>query len=158
MNVPNKSCGENRMPNQEQFMEAYKDEGKAVRTLQGLCHDNSVKHGFWDEGPRQMIKGGRTGDQEVIVPMYPWNFGEKISLMHTELSEALEKHRNTIGKGLPEEPDEHCPNHSGIEIEFADAIIRIFDTAEKMGYDMGKAVLAKMAFNAGRPFKHGKAY
>lgn len=77
------------------------------------------------------------------------NFGEMVALMHSELSEALEAKRH----GNP--PSEHIPEFSGIEEEFADVIIRIMDTCYQAGFDLPGAILAKMAFNEGRAYKHG---
>lgn len=50
------------------------------------------------------------------------NFGEVVALMHSELSEALEAHRKSL-------MDDKLPDRPGIEVEFADCIIRILDTA-----------------------------
>lgn len=77
------------------------------------------------------------------------NFGEMVALMHSELSEALEAKRH----GNP--PSEHIPEFSGIEEEFADVIIRIMDTCYQAGWNLPGAILAKMAFNEGRAYKHG---
>lgn len=41
------------------------------------------------------------------------------------------------------------------EEEIADEIIRALDKAEAFGVDVGKAVAAKMTYNAGRPALHG---
>ena len=79
----------------------------------------------------------------------PDNFGEKLALTHGELSEALEAYRKQIKQ------DSHIPEFSGMEAEFADAIIRILDTAEEFKLRLGPAILAKMKYNEGRPYKHG---
>ena len=79
------------------------------------------------------------------------SFGQKIALVHSELSEALEADR----KGLM---DDKLLDREGREVELADAMIRIFDLAGRYDLDLGGALMAKIAFNASRPYKHGKAY
>ncbi len=78
-----------------------------------------------------------------------FNCGEKIALMHSELSEALDALRH----GDP--PDSHIPDFKGTEAELADVIIRIMDYAEHVGIDVAGAILAKAAYNENRPYKHG---
>ena len=83
-----------------------------------------------------------------------FNFAEKIALMHSELSEALKKNRCRDN-----ELNEHCPNFSGIEIEFADVIIRIMDVSSSHGNESGCRHPGQAEFNKSRPHKHGgKAY
>ena len=80
------------------------------------------------------------------------NTGEKIALMHSELSEMLEADRKSI------EVSEHIPEFSGVEEELADLVIRALDFAGYHNLRLGEALLAKMTFNLNRPFKHGKKY
>lgn len=71
------------------------------------------------------------------------NFGEVIALMHSELTEALEADR----KGLM---DDKLPHRDGREVEFADCIIRILDTAAALDLDVAGAVIEKNRFNRER--------
>ena len=71
------------------------------------------------------------------------NFGEVVALMHSELSEALEADR----KGLM---DDKLPHRDGREVEFADCIIRILDTAAALGLDVAGAVIEKNRYNKNR--------
>lgn len=71
------------------------------------------------------------------------NFGEVVALMHSELSEALEADR----KGLK---DDKLPHRDGREVEFADCIIRILDTAAALGLDVPGAIIEKNRYNRSR--------
>lgn len=68
------------------------------------------------------------------------NVGEVIALMHSELSEALEAYRR-------DKMDDKLPHRKGIEVEFADCIIRILDTAEALGLDVATALIEKNRYN-----------
>lgn len=71
------------------------------------------------------------------------NFGEVVALMHSELSEALEADRKDL-------MDDKLPHRDGREVEFADCIIRIFDTARAMNMDLAGAIIEKNRFNRER--------
>lgn len=79
--------------------------------------------------------------------------GESIALMHSELSETLEVYRKN-----PDAYDDKLPGHRAAAVELADVIIRIMDFAGRHGLDVAEAILAKHAFNATRPHKHGKNF
>lgn len=71
------------------------------------------------------------------------NFGEVVALMHSELSEALEADRKNL-------MDDKLPYRRGIEVEFADCCIRIFDTAAALGLDLAGAIIEKNRINQSR--------
>jgi NTP pyrophosphatase (non-canonical NTP hydrolase) len=93
-------------------------------SIQNLCNEafETAKSKGWHDQPR--------------------SFGEFISLVHSEVSEALEADRRNEGKERVAE-------------ELADTIIRIFDGAIEFNLDVETAILTKMAYNKTRSPKHG---
>lgn len=90
---------------------------------------------------------------------------EKIALMHSELSEALEEVRkldpddlNAIHFDASKPNEAGAPEPYGFAVEMADAIIRVLDTAAFVGVDMDRAIAEKRAYNQNRPFQHGKRF
>lgn len=118
----------------------------AGRTIQDICHGNSVNAGWWFHK-----KTGLDLIQVIRDPIGPVDellagaiVAQKLCLSHSELSEAMEGHR----KGLM---DDKLPHRKMIEVELADAAIRIFDLAGALGLDLGAAIDEKLKFNQQRP-------
>jgi NTP pyrophosphatase (non-canonical NTP hydrolase) len=120
---------------------------QAVADLQASCHGASKQAGWWTD-----LKTGKPIDPNT-------RFVEKLALIHSEISEALEGFRKNL-------KDDKLPHRDMAEVELADALIRIFDLAGAMGYDIGGALVEKMAYNARREdhkpevrkATHGKAF
>jgi NTP pyrophosphatase (non-canonical NTP hydrolase) len=112
------------------------------------------EHGWWE-------------DPNLHQPI-DRNMGEMIALMHSELSEGLEAHRDG-------EPFLHYkyPNYAparyetlphingvlgkpcGLASEFADVIIRILDTCHTLQIPITEALINKHRYNLTRPYRHG---
>lgn len=97
----------------------------------------------------------------------PTSFGDICALMHTEISEAFEEHRNNRAldevwfnhsKALPNpERENHMSKPEGIPIEFADLLIRVLHHfgGRTPNTNLGNCVVMKMDYNDLRPRLHG---
>lgn len=79
----------------------------------------------------------------------PEDIAVKISLMHAELSEAIE------GLRIGNPPSEKIPEFSQLEEEFADVILRIMNEAYQLNLRVAEAIIAKDKYNSNREYKHG---
>ena len=71
------------------------------------------------------------------------NRGEMLCLIHSEISEAMEGERKSL-------QDDKLPHRPMAEVELVDALIRIFDYAGGIGYDLEGAFQEKMEYNRNR--------
>jgi len=120
----------------------------AGNILQAACHSASYNAGWWKHHAEgqvydliRIIKAPLTPLEKLLAKAL---VAQKLCLSHSEISEAMEGHR----KGLM---DDKLPHRPMIEVELADAVIRIADLAGALGLDLGGAIAEKMAFNAQRP-------
>lgn len=102
------------------------DQVESIRQMQETIYQSCVDAGWYTDM--------ETGQHK------PREFGVAIALMHSELSEALEGHRKDL-------TDSHIPSRKNVEVELADCIIRILDTAQYEGLDIGAAIRDKFAYN-----------
>lgn len=97
-----------------------------IKNLIQICHNRSMDRGWWESTLEN-----------------PLEICTKLCLIHSEVSEAMEGYR----KGLM---DDKLPNRSMIEVELADAIIRICDLAGFLKLDLSGAIEEKLKFNLTR--------
>jgi len=107
---------------------------QAFNAIAEDVYNTAVEKGWYDDGGKR-------------------NLGEAIALMHSELSEALEALRQ--GETTP---SDKLPDYLGVEEELADCIVRIMDIARAKNWRVAEAIVAKIAYNKGRPPKHGKKF
>lgn len=103
-----------------------------VADMQAVCHTLARNAGWWDRHEAMAAAGFETE-----------SFVTKHDLIHSELSEALEGLRK--GKN-----DDHLPHRKAVEVELADAVIRIMDLAGAMELDLAGAIVEKLAYNLQR--------
>lgn len=116
-----------------------------IKEISKQINDNANAKGFWDNG---------------------MNIPEKLMLIVSEVSEAMEADRNGILmefgiQSINEVRDDFFEEDfkyyvkDTVEDELADACIRIFDLAFEMKIDLSAHIEAKVRYNANRPKMHG---
>lgn len=113
----------------------------SLQELQYGIHENNVKAGWWtDLDTLQSLAEEcriRTRFGKALV-------AEKLVLIHSEVSEAMEGARKNL-------MDDKLPHRKMIEVELADAMIRILDLAGALQLDLAGAIQEKLIFNSTRP-------
>lgn len=124
---------------------------------------NNQEKGFWDSPEEAQVLKQVFKDTSNLKPeqtaaltaalekLEHRPVSEILALVHSEISEALEADRKNL-------MDDKITHRSGIEVELADAMIRILDYAGANNLDLGGAIEEKLAYNKTRPHKHGKKY
>lgn len=126
-----------------------------IKELQKEVHALATDKGWYD--------GIKKGDPKTVP--------EKLALIHSEVSEAMEEYRTgysltTVYHKSSEGGPGFVPGFSsrddvkpeGFGVELADAVIRILDLAEFLNIDLEQLIERKHAFNKTRSYRHGNKF
>ena len=108
------------------------DGGVTINNLIKNSYEIAKEKGWWDE------------DRDIP---------HILSLIHSEVSEALEEYRDH-GDNIFEFGGRSSNNH-GFVFELADIMIRVADLAGKYNFDLERAIKEKTAHNSSREHRHG---
>lgn len=112
-------------------------------------------------------------DKGFTVPGTPSDIPQMLMLVVSELSEALEELRSghapqtvytkqvtgftrVLDPSSPVPPPSSKPEGFGVEL--ADAVIRIAHLCGALDIDLEARIAEKLAYNATRPYKHGRVF
>jgi len=102
-----------------------------MKNLQAEIHNNASRYGWWDHQNPNIL--------------------EKLALVHSEVSEAVEDFR--IGNMDYSETETGKP--VGFPAELADIVIRVFDLAGYLEIDLESVIRKKHEYNKTRTYRHG---
>ena len=150
---------------------------KTLNELAKEINKNAIEKGFY-EAENNIIGSfevaytsfnNQTSEQQIKSAKHAF-FAQKIALIHSELSEAIEADRKNKRIDITDlEIDYEFGNDSfvsqferliknTVEDELADVIIRVLDTCAHMNINIEKHIELKMKYNSLREYKHGKNY
>jgi hypothetical protein len=111
-----------------------------MKSINDWCadiHSWAMGKGFYDD--YEFVIRTEPTNLNVVTAMF---LGQRLSLIHSEVSEILDAVRDG--------DDAH-------ELEeIADTVIRLFEYAGWRGYALEQAIEAKMDINHSRPHRHGR--
>jgi len=112
----------------------------AIEQLQTDVHAANVHAGWWTDLNTgtdfvKEVRGGTRLGKALVA--------EKLCLVHSEVSESMEADRKNL-------MDDKLTHRLGVEVEMADAVIRILDLCGAMNLDLAGAIFEKLAYNKTR--------
>lgn len=110
---------------------------RRLLVLQDTCYGLANNAGWWTD-----LETGEDVRNWPKKHLDNW-VSAKLMLIVTEVAEAMEGHRKAL-------MDTHLKHRGMLEVELADAVIRIMDLAGGLNMDVAGAIVEKLAYNLSR--------
>ena len=108
-----------------------------INKLAQVVFEQNKANGWWTN-----IETGESLESKKDEPPKR-NIPEMLMLVVSEVVEGLEGHRKNL-------MDDKLPHRPMLEVELADAVIRILDMCGGLGLDLEGAIFEKLEYNANR--------
>jgi len=115
-----------------------------AQELVDMCHGLANQCGWWSDSNVDLELMSKEQLLDALKLQINANkIPRLLMLCVSELSEAMEGHRKNLN-------DDHLPHRKMLEVELADAVIRIFDMAGGLKLDIAGAIAEKLKYNSTR--------
>lgn len=124
---------------------------KSLNQIASEIHQANVNKGFWEsENIINKLAAYNFPEEEIQAVQKAFK-AQRLMLIVSELSEALEADRKDL-------QDNHLPEHKGLDVEIVDGMIRKFDFCGGYKIDIDRIMAEKLEYNKNRPYLHGKKF
>ena len=126
-----------------------------ITDLSKSIYEHNTKVGWWDDLEKLRRLKDQILDSSNLTEDYKSEIlndinksinliiTQKLALVHSEISEALEGVRKDL-------KDDHLPQYDMFAVELADAIIRILELAGAFNIPIGNIMMEKLEYNSKR--------
>ena len=126
-----------------------------INDLSKSIYEHNLEVGWWDDLEKlrrlkdqildssNLTEGYKSEILNDINKSIDFIITQKLALVHSEISEALEGLRKDL-------KDDHLPQYNMFEVELADAIFRILDLAGAFNIPIGNIMMEKWDYNTKR--------
>ena len=122
-----------------------------INELQERAYSHAYDKGFWDDYENAYADAWPSNAEPTKAAF----IGQKLALIHSEVSEALEE----VREGHYDATHKIGDKPEGLPSELADIVIRVADLCGALGIDLESTIIEKLNYNSrSRGHKHGKKF
>lgn len=129
----------------------HKESTVNINELVDQAYTHAVNKGFWEDIEEATFDAWPSQTAAIEAAF----IGQKLALIHSEVSESLEEAR----AGNYGATHQEGGKPEGLPSELADIVIRVADLCGHLGIDLESTIIEKLNYNSrSRGHKHGKKF